>query len=325
MISRISTKELLAWTALIIAIVLFSVSVSLAQTTTITRTGNDVRFRYSGKIDDKKVKIDTSFTVKNDDEFNRTMQSISDKYKLNLNYSKIDDESKDSANDNFRDFSYRMKIHPDIDKKTIKKMQIDIDKSMKELEENLKEMDDSFRNLHMEIITDPDDDDFSFNFSMPEIPQIHGHFPGAEGFMILGDDDLPDSLNDEAHVIVFGEKDEQPPVLENTITSKSGRQIFIYKRTLPEKQNAVNDDSGLHNLNVYPNPSNGKINITFTVPKEADVKIEIVDAAGKAVMKVVMKDYVGEYSNNFDLSRKGSYIVKVTVNNEVQTQKVLIN
>lgn len=81
---------------------------------------------------------------------------------------------------------------------------------------------------------------------------------------------------------------------------------------------AIGDDE-LQAVSIYPNPSNGIININSPINSE----IEIIDISGKII---VCKNTDSEKENSFDLSEfdAGIYYIKITNNNESIIKKVVI-
>ncbi len=72
-------------------------------------------------------------------------------------------------------------------------------------------------------------------------------------------------------------------------------------------------------MDIYPNPNNGQFNITIDGDETA--LIEVYDLMGKQVFNSAMNKTV----NKIDITSqsKGIYLVKVTVGNDVFTEKVI--
>lgn len=237
--------------------ILLTLSVTYAQSVTLIRKENgEVKFKYKSTDKNNSQSIDTTFNASNDEEFYNTMQGISDKYDLNLSMLK-DRSELDKEFDN--GISYSMHIKSD-DRKKLKNagkkaeekvadIHIEIDKSMRDLEEVMKELEASMANMKFEMNFDDDEDDLNINIhgnpphppsplSPPRLEKKHVEISidnnGKKSRVIkkYDRDDLaiPDSLDNDEHMIMFGEKDEEAPELEKIITNENGRQIFIYKR-----------------------------------------------------------------------------------------------
>ena len=108
-------------------------------------------------------------------------------------------------------------------------------------------------NLKFEMHFDDDDIDINFhgnhpNLPVPPSPPTPSESPSSDKEHVeinidkngkrtkiikkYDHDDLniPDSLDNEDHIIVFGDNGESAPELEKVIIKENGRQIFIYKR-----------------------------------------------------------------------------------------------
>ena len=332
----------MAWVALAIAIVLFSVSVSLAQSTTIVREGKQVTFKYSSREGKNKVNIDTTFVAETDEDFESAMKQITERYGIDDFQQPRNIMVQADTDDRDEHFSYKMRVQPKISRKELKEMNEEIRKAMNEVHKSLRQVDESLKDINIKIYTDSDgsDDNFNFEFSMPPMPPMPPLTPQANGMSITIDTDADgnfkchrlfqsdeaDSLDDEKHVIVFGGKDEEPPQLEKTIVKKNGKKIFIYKRSGGKDEDDTKSESKNHleNLECYPNPSNGQVTLSFNAKERGDIKIQIVDASGKEIYKINMKDYSGDYSNTFNLGNKGNYIIKINHDGENYVRKVVV-
>jgi hypothetical protein len=80
------------------------------------------------------------------------------------------------------------------------------------------------------------------------------------------------------------------------------------------------------NFNLWPNPSNGSINISFNLDENNDVAIDIYDITGRLISR---KNYKNA-SNNFDENinfrsiAKGFYIINIASGNKSTTKKIII-
>ncbi|MBS1652250.1 MAG: T9SS type A sorting domain-containing protein [Bacteroidetes bacterium] len=112
-------------------------------------------------------------------------------------------------------------------------------------------------------------------------------------------------------------------------TNGYGNRMFI------DALNLINTTAGLKELNakyqfeVYPNPSNGAVNLKFTLNDGAKVKASIVDVLGKQIISTDETSYnSGEQTitlNQNNSLAKGIYFVNVNINGTVITNKLVIN
>lgn len=82
------------------------------------------------------------------------------------------------------------------------------------------------------------------------------------------------------------------------------------------------------NLNLYPNPSSNKINIEYLLATNANVNIAMYDLKGSEVALLLNEQQAaGAQTLNADISaniEKGIYIIKMSVNDRVATQKLFV-
>jgi len=76
-------------------------------------------------------------------------------------------------------------------------------------------------------------------------------------------------------------------------------------------------------INIFPNPSNGIINISFEKILNKKVAIEIIDINGKVISST---NYINLSDTTIDLSgnSKGIYLLKVTIDGEIINRKIVI-
>ncbi|MCB0731567.1 MAG: T9SS type A sorting domain-containing protein, partial [Ignavibacteriae bacterium] len=77
----------------------------------------------------------------------------------------------------------------------------------------------------------------------------------------------------------------------------------------------------------YPNPFNPVTNITYSVPKEAQVTVEVFDMLGRSVAKLVNeKQNAGTYNVDFDASKlsSGAYIYRLSTPEFTLAKKMLL-
>lgn len=122
-----------------------------------------------------------------------------------------------------------------------------------------------------------------------------------------------------------GEKDEpQKDVTIATTTPENTNAPQATATTLPGIKGAKEEN--IHNLTFFPNPSNGRFYVSFTVSKPADVELRITDLNGKEVYSDKRTNFSGQYEKNFYEGKlaTGSYIMNVISNGEQQSLKMTI-
>jgi hypothetical protein len=90
---------------------------------------------------------------------------------------------------------------------------------------------------------------------------------------------------------------------------------------LLNKQNVENE------IEIYPNPSNGKFDFSLKQTTSTKVTISILDVEGKLVYTKVMtfRDQAnGRYSINCDFLPNGNYVLSINDQHQVITKKITI-
>jgi hypothetical protein len=88
----------------------------------------------------------------------------------------------------------------------------------------------------------------------------------------------------------------------------------------------LNEVSNTVGMNVYPNPANSNATVSFSLNNEADVNINVTDLSGKVVYTNALGTVNGTQSVNVntDALNSGVYMVNVSVDGTVSTQKLVI-
>ena len=79
-------------------------------------------------------------------------------------------------------------------------------------------------------------------------------------------------------------------------------------------------------VHVFPNPSKGKFDITFELETRQDIYLTISNFIGDIVLKVKLKDQVGQFNKTIDFGNQtnGMYILNITSKNINHNQKIII-
>ena len=79
------------------------------------------------------------------------------------------------------------------------------------------------------------------------------------------------------------------------------------------------------NVSIYPNPSNGIVNVDMNLDNAQDVSIVVTNALGAVVASYNYKDVTkGSFPLNLEGQSKGNYIVTVKTNDNVTTKRISI-
>jgi PKD repeat protein len=81
-------------------------------------------------------------------------------------------------------------------------------------------------------------------------------------------------------------------------------------------------------LENYPNPFNGSTTINYSIAKDAAVELSVTDLLGKKIATIENSNKIeGSYSVNWNAENvaEGMYLLKMKVNNQVSTKKIIMN
>ncbi|MEO8150612.1 MAG: T9SS type A sorting domain-containing protein [Bacteroidia bacterium] len=98
------------------------------------------------------------------------------------------------------------------------------------------------------------------------------------------------------------------------------------KKTKTEIQEGKSPDFKINNLNYFPNPNNGKFDLSFNLPTRGDLNVSITDASGKKIYDETLKEFEGDYNQSFDISShgKGVYFLNITQGKQWMNKKVVV-
>lgn len=80
------------------------------------------------------------------------------------------------------------------------------------------------------------------------------------------------------------------------------------------------------NLNAYPNPSNGAVNINFEAVSSANYSVKIINAIGQVVYEEALSNFKGIYTKQIDIQKygKGVYMLNIGNGEVQQVQKLVV-
>lgn len=104
--------------------------------------------------------------------------------------------------------------------------------------------------------------------------------------------------------------------------------VYIKTYTEPTKMPVVPAKSNSE-LSVYPNPSLGEFNFNFKVDKSSDSKVswQVIDITGKLILEGQLNDFEGNTLQKLNVTEQGAgvYLLRVVNNNEVYTERLVVN
>jgi hypothetical protein len=109
--------------------------------------------------------------------------------------------------------------------------------------------------------------------------------------------------------------------LFNTYTHETYKPINI-KLSQQKTRNETNEEQETRNVLIYPNPTKGTFNISFSLTKPSPVKINIYNQQGQVVYTKVFES-LAQGKQNLNIKNQnlqsGIYIVKLSSNQQLQT------
>ncbi len=79
-------------------------------------------------------------------------------------------------------------------------------------------------------------------------------------------------------------------------------------------------------LSVFPNPTKGMTQVSYTATNQAAVQISLTDLTGKIILNQQITDFDGFYLETMDLTTypEGIYFLNITQGDVVQTEKIVL-
>jgi hypothetical protein len=82
----------------------------------------------------------------------------------------------------------------------------------------------------------------------------------------------------------------------------------------------------LNAAHIYPNPTNGMLNINVRFAEAQDINIRVFNAVGQVVSHVTENGSMGgNYSVDLSGKTNGIYFVEIMTNNGKVTKKIVLN
>lgn len=129
----------------------------------------------------------------------------------------------------------------------------------------------------------------------------------------------------EYHFIIRYEKNSDTVEVQTTITDLKNEDVELFK----EKGYVTGTENNflkLNDLNYYPNPTDGKFQISFTTDNNEPVNLRIFDLNGRIVYEEVIPNTGNSYSSFIDISAfsSGVYFLQLSQFDKIQTKKIII-
>jgi hypothetical protein len=321
MINRIQIREMLAWTVLVLAILIFGFSVSFAQTKSVEVISNNgkVHIKVEQIENGEVVKRDTTISVANEEDIDRIVDDLTGD---NSNEQDLDNKNKKTVKKEKKIIIDKEILN--VSEEEIDRIREEINEKMKDFNIDLDQMKKSLQDLHIHI---SNGDDIDLKFPEDGFDRNQGDTQGTSD---LSDIIEMDSLIDADHFVIIGEKNEKAPTLEKIVSGKNGKQLFVFRRSESQKDNySKNEMNELHllNLRIYPNPSEGKIKVEFYAESQSDFKLQVFNENFKECYTEEFNNIKGDFSKEINLKqlKKGNYLMKISNGKKSLTRKIVLN
>ncbi|MGZ4059621.1 MAG: T9SS type A sorting domain-containing protein, partial [Bacteroidia bacterium] len=132
--------------------------------------------------------------------------------------------------------------------------------------------------------------------------------------------DIPGLARDSSYSVVLDAAHTSYVYLDYYVDSTT---IYI----LPNAGAGIsNPDMAKENkFNVYPNPFRGNSTIEYSIPADADVKLDVYNILGTRINTLTSgKQQAGDYKYTLNNLNTGVYFVTLSVNKNVTTQRVIV-
>ena len=86
------------------------------------------------------------------------------------------------------------------------------------------------------------------------------------------------------------------------------------------------ENSTIENLTIYPNPSRDIFNISFISEEKQNLKVRLVNVIGEQLVSEDLKQFIGEYTKEIDLTNKakGIYFLEIETEDGVINKKLIL-
>jgi hypothetical protein len=135
-----------------------------------------------------------------------------------------------------------------------------------------------------------------------------------------GERNLKFTLDSSGKICIVGQLKDSIEFGNFTIVNQNpdstGSDVFLAKLSSAVNNETVYDCE--HSVNIYPNPTTGKVNISGL---PASGQVQIINSTGQTLKKLAFK---GQESLNITLPGSGIYFIRIISENEVITRKVVV-
>ncbi|MEO6304118.1 MAG: T9SS type A sorting domain-containing protein [Bacteroidia bacterium] len=98
-------------------------------------------------------------------------------------------------------------------------------------------------------------------------------------------------------------------------------------KKIDQQAGSTDGKLAMDNMKFYPNPNNGKFNLSFNLQSKGDAEITVLNIEGKKVYSEKLPNFTGAYDKEIDISKnpKGVYFVRIEQGKHAQVKKVMLD
>jgi hypothetical protein len=117
-------------------------------------------------------------------------------------------------------------------------------------------------------------------------------------------------------------------VMVNFVPFKPGKEKVFSGGPVSKPAKAGDSDKVLNNVKVYPNPVSDQLNLSYSISRDANVTIKIMDVLGNEITTLLTERLsAGDQANSFNIASRlssGFYFIRVSVAGEIITKRISV-
>ena len=88
----------------------------------------------------------------------------------------------------------------------------------------------------------------------------------------------------------------------------------------------LEQEEGVFKVNIYPNPTNARVNIHFNSTRHQDIKLKMMNNIGQTIFTENLKQFKGEFFKEITLEKysKGIYFLEIETDDGVINKKLIL-
>ena len=114
----------------------------------------------------------------------------------------------------------------------------------------------------------------------------------------------------------------------NFIPFKPAKDNFFGNTKIMGASKSGDNDKVLNNVKVYPNPISDQLNLSFSMSKDANVIVKIMDVLGNEITTLLSERVAaGDQTKPFVIASRitsGFYFIRVSVGSEIITKRISV-